>query len=322
MSDRARNNFVLVFVIALVLVSLLVTAGIPGRRQGEEDAPRPRPPGRRRADLPGATRPQHAGELSLDRRTRSTSSATASTRSASASRRSPRRATTRSRSRCRTWRTRRRRRASSARPESSTSTTGRRASSTTRPASSPVPNNPGATGGVARARADTSPQYQAVIAGSNQKAVTLPQRRRTGWQLLLRPRQEQDGARRARSRRRARGRRSSSCSPTSSSTTASCRRARDSSSCRRARSSCRRRARRRTADPGRLLRPARPPVPDRQPDLQPAGDDRPDVGHRRQLRLQGRRLEHLPEPDRGARATAAGRTRRRVRRRTTSSTSG
>jgi SecD/SecF fusion protein len=30
MSDRARNNFVLVFVIALVLVSLLVTAGIPG----------------------------------------------------------------------------------------------------------------------------------------------------------------------------------------------------------------------------------------------------------------------------------------------------
>ena len=30
MSDRARNNFVLVFVIALVLVSLMVTAGIPG----------------------------------------------------------------------------------------------------------------------------------------------------------------------------------------------------------------------------------------------------------------------------------------------------
>src|SRR5579871_5183932 len=30
MSDRARNNFVLVFVIALVLVSLVVTAGIPG----------------------------------------------------------------------------------------------------------------------------------------------------------------------------------------------------------------------------------------------------------------------------------------------------
>ena len=30
MSDRARNNFVLVFVIALVLVSLLVTVGIPG----------------------------------------------------------------------------------------------------------------------------------------------------------------------------------------------------------------------------------------------------------------------------------------------------
>jgi len=30
MSDRARNNFILVFVTALVLVSLLVTVGIPG----------------------------------------------------------------------------------------------------------------------------------------------------------------------------------------------------------------------------------------------------------------------------------------------------
>src|SRR5579862_7602143 len=30
MSDRARNNFVLVFVIALVIVSLIITVGIPG----------------------------------------------------------------------------------------------------------------------------------------------------------------------------------------------------------------------------------------------------------------------------------------------------
>src|SRR6202035_4465237 len=30
MSDRARNGFVLVFVVALVLVSLVVTVGIPG----------------------------------------------------------------------------------------------------------------------------------------------------------------------------------------------------------------------------------------------------------------------------------------------------
>ena len=30
MSDRARHRFVLVFVVALVLVSLAVTAGIPG----------------------------------------------------------------------------------------------------------------------------------------------------------------------------------------------------------------------------------------------------------------------------------------------------
>ena len=53
---------------ALVLVSLLVVTGYSRARQGEEDAPRPRPPGRRRADLPGQPTAAVAGQLdSLDR---------------------------------------------------------------------------------------------------------------------------------------------------------------------------------------------------------------------------------------------------------------
>ena len=61
MSDRARHIFVLA-------VRHRAGAGVaagrrrhPGRRQGEEDAPRPRPQGRHRADLPGAHDVRQAG---------------------------------------------------------------------------------------------------------------------------------------------------------------------------------------------------------------------------------------------------------------------
>ena len=78
----------------------------------------------------------------------------------------------------------------------------------------------------------------------------------------------------------------------------SCRRARGWCSCRRGPCSCRRRARPRRRSPNAFYVLRDDAVPDRQPDLQPAGDDRSDAGRGRQLRLQGQRRERLPERDR------------------------
>ena len=124
MTDRRRNLFVLLLVLGLI-------AGSRRRRSPTKPTEaRPRPPGRRRARLPGqadqAARQVNAEALerALDIMRERVDA------SASPSRRSRARATTRSTSACRTSRTPSAPPTRSARPPSCSSTTGRRTSST------------------------------------------------------------------------------------------------------------------------------------------------------------------------------------------------